>query len=426
MLASRHGAPSNRAFGRVDDEGVVYVKTADGGERAVGSYPGATAVQALDYFGRKYDDLLASVDLMLNRLEHTEVSTRDVSGAVDKLAEQCAEPNVVGDLAALNDKLARVTSTLAARRQVESESRRQARSEAATAREALVVEAESIAATPVERIHWRTSGDRMRELLDAWKDAQRHGPRLEREVETAMWSRFGSARNSFDKARRAHFAELDATRTDAKSAKDKLVADAEALATSTDWASTAGEFKRLMDRWRAAGRAGRTEDDALWHRFKAAQDAFFAAKDAVVAAEDESLRANLVVKEALLVEANALLPVKDVEATKSALRGIQDRWDTAGKVPRADLERTERALKRVEQAVRDLDERKWTSSNPEAAARARSFVDQLSAAVADLERDLAAATAKGDKGATAKAQAALDTKRAWLKQAEAGLAEFGG
>ena len=212
---------------------------------------------------------------------------------------------------------------------------------------------------------------------------------------------------------------------EAKRAKEKLVAEAERMSSSTDWAITAGAFKRLMDDWRRAGRASRSDDDALWERFKAAQDAFFAAKDAVAAAEDESFRANLAVKEGLLTEAESLLPVRDLPAAKQALRVIQDKWEAAGKVPRADLERTEKALRRVEQAVRDAEDRRWAASNPEAAARAQSLVDQLEKAVANLEKDLANAQLSGNDKRIREALAALEARQAWLTQARSGLAEFG-
>jgi hypothetical protein len=249
---------------------------------------------------------------------------------------------------------------------------------------------------------------------------------LDKDVEAALWTRFSAARNGFDKARRAHFAQLDSVHGEARSVKERLVAEAERLATSKDWASTAGAFKRLMDDWRQAGRASRSDDDALWSRFKAAQDAFFAAKDAIVQAEEEGYRANLTVKEALLVEAEAILPVTDLERAKATLRVIQDKWDKAGKVPRADLERTERALRRVEQAVRDAEDKRWTGSNPEAAARASSFVLQLEKAVAGLEKDLAAARATGNAKKVTEAEAALAARQQWLEQARSGLQEFGG
>ncbi|MGB4809757.1 MAG: DUF349 domain-containing protein, partial [Candidatus Phosphoribacter baldrii] len=200
----------------------------------------------------------------------------------------------------------------------------------------------------------------------------------------------------------------------------------ERMAGSRDWMATAGAFKRLMDDWRAAGRAGRAEDDALWQRFKAAQDTFFTAKDAIVQAEEDSYRANLAVKEALLADAEAILPVTDLEKAKAALRVIQDKWDKAGKVPRADIERTEKAMRRIEQAVRDAEDRRWSASNPEAAARASSLVEQLEKAVASLEKDLANAQASGNAKKVAEAEAALTARRQWLDQARSGLAEFGG
>ena len=181
-----------------------------------------------------------------------------------------------------------------------------------------------------------------------------------------------------------------------------------------------------MDRWRAAGRASRADDDALWERFRAAQDAFFTAKDQVAAAEDEEFRANLVVKEEILLEAEALLRSPTSRPPKASLRGIQDRWEKAGKVPRADLERVEKRMRRVETAVREADEQRWTRTNPEVAARARSLVDQLESSVAAIEADVAAAEAKGDAKAAEAARGRLAAQQEWLEQARAGLDEFGG
>ena len=96
-----------------------------------------------------------------------------------------------------------------------------------------------------------------------------------------------------------------------------------------------------MDQWKASPRASRKDDDALWARFRAAQDMFFTARQSANAALDEEFGANLLVKEALLVEARALLPVKDLAAAKKALQSIHDRWEEAGKVPRADMRRVE-------------------------------------------------------------------------------------
>ena len=126
------------------------------------------------------------------------------------------------------------------------------------------------------------------------------------------------------------------------------------------------------------------------------RDAFFNAKDAEAAKEDEAHQGNLEVKEGLLAEAEALLPVKDLERTKAALRRIQERWEAAGKVPRAAIDRMEKGMRRVEQTVREAEDKKWASSNPELSARASSMVTQLESKVAELQADVEAAEAKGD------------------------------
>ena len=423
--APAHPHSDSVRFGRVDADGTVYVVEGEG-ERAVGSYPGASNDEALNYFARKYDELFAAAELLHQRVAVPEVTAKDVAEGLKGLRKHIGDANVVGDLAALNALVSTIEGELTSKRQAEGEARAAAKAEAQTAREALVASAEQIAAVPVEHVQWKTASATMRSLLDTWKEHQRSGVRLDKEIEAALWQRFSKARNSFDKARRSHFAELESTRAGARATKEKLVAEAQHLATSTDWAATAGAFKRLMDQWRVAGRASRAEDDSLWEQFKSAQDNFFNAKDAVVAAEDEEYRANLEVKLALLADAEKLLPVTDLEVAKAGLRGIQDKWDKAGKVPRADIERTEKGLRRIESAVRDAEDRKWRRSNPEVASRAHSLATQLEASVAKLEADLAAAEAKGNAKQVADLTAKLTAQRAWLDQARGGLAEFGG
>jgi hypothetical protein len=427
LAARLHGsaAPKPSQYGRVDESGTVFVRTAEG-EREVGSYPGASHDEALRYFTRKYDELLASADLLLQRVTHTDLSAREGSDGLAKLREQTADARVVGDLAALDARVAEIAAAVEAKKAAESVERSAAREAGKAKREELVLEAETIAAQPEAKIQWKTSGTRMRALLDEWKSLQRNGPKLDRESETALWQRFSAARNSFDKARRVYFAQLEDTQSEARSLKEQLVKEAEALASSKDWSSTATAFKRLMDRWREAGRTSRADDDALWARFKTAQDSFFNAKDEIVAAENAEFKANLVVKEALLAEAESLLPVTDIEAAKASLRVIQEKWERAGKVPRPDVERLEKSMRRIEQVVREKDEKRWASVNPEAAARAQSLVDQLEKAVEGLRKDLEKAEASGNAKKTADARSALQARELWLAQARAGVQEFGG
>ena len=413
------------SFGRVAEDGTVYVKDGEE-ERAVGSYPEASNEDALAYFARKYDELAATAALLEQRLGQTDLSAHEARESLKSLRDQIGEANVVGDLPALRERVTSIEAAVKERQRTETEQRARAKAEATTVREALVAEAEGLAAADVHQIQWKSASARMRGMLDEWRGLQKKGPKLDKDVENALWHRLSSARSTFDKARKAFFSELDTQHAEAKRIKEKLVAEAEALSTSKDWGPTAGAFKRLMQEWRRAGRAQRADDDALWERFRTAQDAFFNAKDEVVAAENEEFKANLVVKEELLTEAEALLPISNLESAKSKLRSIQDRWDEAGKVPRSDMSRVEGRLRKVEQAVRDQEDAKWRKTNPELSARAQSMVDQLERAVQGLEQDLEAARATGDDVKIAQAQSALASRQALLDSARGGLSEFGG
>lgn len=414
-IAPPAGPPSNAAtFGRVAEDGTVYVRTPDG-EKAVGSYPGASSEEALAYFARKYDEMWAAAELLYHRVLQTGLSAKEATDDLAKLREHIGEANVVGDLPGLDAKVESIATAIEARRQVEATERAAARAQARTEREAIVAEAEQIAAQDPAKTQWKASGARIHELLDEWKKHQRSSVKLDRESENSLWQRFSAARNSFDKARRVYFAELESTQSEARAAKEKLVAEAEKLSASKEWGPTAGAFKRLMDQWRKAGRAGRKEDDELWGRFKAAQDAFFNAKDEVSAEEDKAFRANLEVKEGLLEQARALLPIKDLQATKSALRTIQDKWDAAGKVPRSDMGRIEGELRKVEQAVRDAEDARWKKSNPEVNHRASAFAEQIERALEKENKALDKARASGDDKKIKAAEESLASRRALLE-----------
>ena len=403
------------AFGRVTEEGTVFVRDADG-EREVGQVPGAAADDAMLLYVRRFLDLQAKVALFEARLSATDLSVKEIDSTLGKLAEELAAPAVVGDLVGLRARLDGLRTVAAERRAAADAERAAARQAALEARTAIVEQAEAIAATDATRIQWRPAGEQLRTLLDQWKDAQRNGPRLDRPSEETLWKRFSHARTTFDRERRHFFAELETRNASAKNAKEALVQEAERLATSTDWTATAGAYRDLMTQWKAAGRASRPVDDALWVRFRSAQDSFFAARDAAAAATDEEYQANLAVKERLAAEAEALLPIRDLAAAKSALRSIQDRWDAAGRVPRGELQRIEGRLRAVEQAVRDADEHQWRRTNPETRARAEGMGAQLEQAIAGLEADLAKAEAAGDARKIAEVRAALDARRSWLEQ----------
>lgn len=402
-------------FGRVDSEGNVYVRES-AGERIVGQFPGVSTAEALALYVRRYLDLSAKVGLFEARLDSADLSVREIDQTLQKLGAETAEPAAVGDLDGLRGRVEALRGRAAERRTALEAARSAAKAEAVASRTSIVEAAEKIAATDPSKMQWRPAGEELRSLLDRWKDAQRSGPRIDRPTEESLWKRFSHARTAFDRERRHFFADLEQRNSSAKTEKEKLVSEAESLSTSTDWGYTAGAYRDLMTRWKAAGRASRKDDDALWSRFRAAQDRFFQARDAENAVIDAEYGENLKVKEELLAEAEALVPVKDLNRAKAALRTIQERWEEAGKVPRGDIQRVEGRLRTVETAIRDADQVQWKRSNPETRARAEGAAAQLEAAIEGLEAELASARAAGDTRKVAELEAAVVARRSWLEQ----------
>ncbi|MEU0692279.1 DUF349 domain-containing protein [Streptomyces uncialis] len=408
---------SSDPWGRVDETGTVYVRTADG-EQVVGSWQAGSPEEALAYFERKYEGLVVEIGLLERRVRTTDLSTKDAQTAIGHIREQVDAHHAVGDLQALRVRLDKLVESVEARREERRVQKAKQSDEARHAKEALVVEAEELAASE----QWRSAGERLRALVDTWKGL----PRLDRKSDDELWHRFSHARSAFSKRRKAHFASLDAQREEARRTKERLVSEAEALSGSTDWGPTAARYRDLMADWKAAGRAQREHEDDLWNRFRGAQDVFFAARSSLFAERDAEQSENLKLKEGLAEEAEKLVPVGDLKSARAAFRSINERWEAVGHVPRDARPRVEGRMQAVERALQESEETEWRRTNPEARARAEGLTGQLQAAVDKLRKQADTARAQGNNAKADKLERELEGRQALLDQALKGLQEFGG
>jgi hypothetical protein len=414
------GDPSK--FGRVAEDGTVYVRTTDG-EKAVGSYPGKTAEEALQYFVRKFEALASEVALTAARITSGAMVPDDAYEAVKKLRHQVRELNGVGDLAALALSVEQIEPLIEGHREAyeakkvaEAAAKAARRDQVLVEKEKIVAEAESLALSE----NWKVTGDRLKTLLEEWKSA----PRLDKKSDADLWKRFSASRNKFDKRRRTHFATLEESTAKVSAAKKALVEQAGKLATSTDWVATARAFKSLMDQWKAAGRGKPSEDAKLWSKFKASQDQFFTAKNADLEKREVSMVANLAKREELIVQIEAILPFTDVKAAKNAFRELSRSWEKIGITHRDKRAAFDARVAKVEEALKTAEAEIWRKTDPAAKARAADVVKQLSDSIANYEKVAAKSQAAGN---AKKAQEALDSaaaRKVWLAEAEKSLAEF--
>lgn len=410
MSSTVSEATNETPWGRVDENRTVYVREGET-ERAVGEFPDGTPEEALAYFTRKYADLEGQVTLLEQRISRG-TAPADVSDTVAKLQAQLVEPAAVGDLASLRDRVAKLSGRAEELTEKQRAEREAAKQEAAAQREAIVIEAERLAAQPESSIRWKDTGQAFEQLFTDWQQAQKGGPQIPKSQADALWKRFRAARQSFDSARRAHFAQMDANNRDVKQRKERIISAAEALAPKG--ADGIPAYRDLLDDWKAAGRASRKLDDQLWARFKAAGDVLFEAKKSIDAQVDEEQVANLAAKQALLDEAQPLLQENDHAAARKRLADVQRRWDEIGRVPREALRDIEGRLRRIEDHVKGLEEEHWRRTNPETKARSEGLRGQLESSIAELEAQVNAARASGDRRALEDAERALETQRSWL------------
>ncbi len=402
-------------WGRVDAEGTVYVRTADG-ERVIGQWPGGDPQEAMALYVRRFEGLEIEVDLLEKRLAGGTLGPDDADKAVATVREQVTDAQALGDLDSLLKRLDALAPVIAQQREERKAARAAKTAEALTAKTRIAEDAEKIAAGS----DWRGGADALRALLDEWKTLAR----LDRKTDDELWHRFSSARTAYTRRRKAHFAEQNVQREAAQSIKEKLIAEAEELSSSTDWGPTSGKYRDLMSRWKAAGSAPRNVEDKLWKRFRAAQDVFFTARDEANAALDKEYEENAVVKEAILADAEKLLPITDLDAARRAWLEIADRWEAAGKVPRGRVKEMEGRLRAVEQAIREASDQAWNSTDPEKSARADDMIGKLQKAIDDTRADLEKAEAAGDAKKVKKLQDDLASRQSFLEMAEKAQADF--
>ena len=403
-------------FGRVDPDGTVYV-ISGGTERSVGQIPDSTPEEAMAFYVRRFENLAAEVTLLESRVAAQAMSPEEAKHAIASAKTNVTDANAVGDLDSLAKRLDALTELLPA--QVEARKAQRAEQNAATiaSKESMVEEAEALS----QGNDWRGGVDRFRVLLEEWKAL----PRVDRTTDNELWHRFSSARTQYTRRRKAHFSELNTRRDSAKAEKEAIIAEAEPLASSTEWGPTSAAFRDLMQRWKAAGSARRADDDALWGRFRAIQDQFFDARTAAQSAVDGEQAENLAAKQALVQQVTADLEgVTDVDQAKGIHREFLEKFNGLGHVPRGAMREIDSKVRSIGDKVAALEAEEWRRTDPEARKRAEDTVKMFEDQIAKLQADLDKAEAKGDSRGVKDTTKSIETYTSWLDQARETLSEF--
>lgn len=181
-------------------------------------------------------------------------------------------------------------------------------------------------------------GNRLRGLQALWKEV---GPMPQRRSKE-LWELFKATCDQvYDKVRGVRAVEQEKFGEVIK-VKEALIAEAEGLADSTDWATTAEKLKALQQQWKQSGHLPRKQGDELWKRFRAACDRFFERRKPELEARHAEEAANLAAKQQLIVRAQAVTKAAPAEGgwgkSIAEIKELQRQWREIGFVPRRDAD----------------------------------------------------------------------------------------
>ncbi|HYC00142.1 MAG TPA: DUF349 domain-containing protein [Candidatus Limnocylindrales bacterium] len=174
----------------------------------------------------------------------------------------------------------------------------------------------------------------LRELQSQWQKVAD----VPQQSAQQLWSRFKAAADFIRSRCEVHFAELRQQRSASLAAKAELVAQAEALAESTDWSKTAARLRELQKAWEETGPVPGDQARDLTKRFRAACNTFFTRRRDDLTAKKAEWAENLARKEALCEQAEQLAESTDWDAAAAALKKLQAEWKGIGPVQHAKSE----------------------------------------------------------------------------------------
>ena len=181
-------------------------------------------------------------------------------------------------------------------------------------------------------------GNRLRGLQALWKEV---GPMPSRRSKE-LWDTFKVACDGvYEKVRGVRAVENEKF-ADVAKAKEALIAEAEALATSTEWATTAEKLKALQTQWKSSGHLPRKQGDELWKRFRTACDKFFEARKPQLDARRDEEAANLAKKHQLIARAQQVADKAPNDGgwgkAIGTIKDLQAEWKEIGYVARKDAD----------------------------------------------------------------------------------------
>ncbi|MDR2799023.1 MAG: DUF349 domain-containing protein [Bifidobacteriaceae bacterium] len=353
-------------FGRVDSDGTVWLIESNG-ERVVGQFKVKQPKDALDFYVKRYLDLVDRLTLFETRIKISNVKKGELDKTIENFKKELESPSVIGDIQKLRDRLDKIAGEAEIAKAEIDKNKAVEIQKTIEKRIKIINDAHNIVSGLKDKINWKETSEKFANLLNLWSSEQKNAPRIPKEIEEELWQKFSQSRRIFEDKKREFFQSLNKSSQLAKKAKEKIIEKAKVLSESDKIEDAQEGFRNLIKDWKNAGRARRSVDDKLWEEFKGYMDTFYDKKGSADAALDEEYEKNYEAKMAVLEEAKKHLPVKNPKIARQKFRAYMSRIADLGKVPSSKVKSFREETDKIEKAISDAEKDAWNKSDPRRA-----------------------------------------------------------
>ena len=241
-------------------------------------------------------------------------------------------------------------------------------------KEKLVEEAKKLS----ESTDWRNTQDAFRDLQNDWRDLGYAG-----KTDDDLWDAFKGYQKAFNNNRRDHFSRLDEIHKTAAETKTALIEETKKLTASVkNWKDAGNQMNELMNRWKAAGSAGKETDDALWAQFSELRKNFFDARQDFFKQRSEDIQKAVDAKNELIAKAKEIIEKNDFSKNVTdAMKALDVKWREAGYAGKENNDRLWEEFKNVKEEF-------WTKKREDNKKRFQDIIDRKKETIRKMREEI--------------------------------------
>jgi hypothetical protein len=276
-----------RKFGRIDDEGRVFVRlpenkiavNASAEETAwkfVGQYVTGEIDKTMELFVRRFVNEMNKCDMLEERLEMPElnITTTEIDTAIKAFRGFLEAKNAVGDYAQFQERLERIEKLGGARKEYNKRIKKELIDTALERLRQMTAELEKLLMGDIDSINWKQTSPIIDNAVDEWKKV-RQSLRLPEKECNELWERYIAARKKLGALRSVYFTNLKSRNAEVQRHKNRIIEEARSLQDIEDFSTGVRAFKRLQGEWTEIGYGLRKNVQAQWRDFSTLKDHFY-------------------------------------------------------------------------------------------------------------------------------------------------------